>query len=200
MRIGFVSHLFTLPERDHDMTLLKLSLRALTWLGLFILAMLAGCSPKYDWREVRAEHAPYMIAFPGKPVHQSRNLPLAGKEIKMTMSSTQVDGITFAVGSASLPDAIEARAALPLLKATLLANIQGQIKQESSPAVGKGTALQIEALGQQSKLAVGGAQQIELVARFIAQDKQIYQLVVMGKPDRIVKDTIDTFFTSFKVL
>ena len=182
------------------MALLQHSLRALTWLSLVGLSLLVGCSPKYDWREVRAEHAPYMVAFPGKPVHQSRKLPLAGTEVNMTMSSTQVDGVTFAVGSASLPDATQARAALPLLKATLLANIHGKIKQESTPAVGRGTALQIEASGQQSKLAAGGAQGILLVARFIAQDKQIYQLVVMGKPERIVKDNIDTFFTSFKVL
>lgn len=182
------------------MNFVKTFLRAFSWFGLLTVLLLGGCSPKYDWREMRAEQAPFMIAFPGKPVHQTRNLSLAGNEVKMTMSSTQIDGVTFAVGSAKLPDAAQARAALPLLKATLLANIHGKIKQESTPKVGNATALQMEAEGQQSKLAVAGAQDIVLVARFIAQDKQIYQLVVMGKPERVIKDTIDTFFTSFKVL
>lgn len=182
------------------MALLKTFSRALTWFGLLNLLLLSGCSPKYDWREMRAEQAPFIIAFPGKPVHQTRTLSLGGNQVTMTMSSTQVDGVTFAVGSARLPDAAQARAALPLLKTTLLANMHGKIQHESTPKVGTGTALQIEASGQQSKLAVAGAQNIFLTARFIAQDKYVYQLVVMGKPERIVKDTIDTFFTSFKVL
>lgn len=169
-------------------------------LGLCCLCCLTACSPKYDWREIRPEHAPFQVAFPAKPVYQSRDVALAGSTVKMTMSSAQVDGVTFAVGSASMATAEQAKAALPLLKATLLANIGGQIKQESSPAFPQGVALQVEATGQQSKLAVGGAQNILLAARFIAKDKQVYQLVVMGKPERVLRDSIDTFFTSFKVL
>jgi hypothetical protein len=161
-----------------------------------LLLMLVACSPKYDWREVHASHAPYVAAFPAKPSNQTRDTKLAGKSVAMTMTSTQVDGVTFAVASAAMADASEAQAALPLWKAALLANLKGKIKLESSPRVSQGQALQIEVAASQG--APGKEQPLVVHARFIAVKQHLYQLVVMGPPQRVTRDGIDTFFTSFK--
>lgn len=169
-------------------------LRGITLLASLLL--LGACSPKYDWREIHAGRDAYVIAFPAKPSNETRDTRLAGQTVSMTMSSTQVDGVTFAVASASMPDAAQAQAALPLMKATLVSNIGGKIKQESAPHMNQGQALQIEAAGSQTQH--GTPQPIVIHARFIADKQRVYQLVVMGPASRIVRDSIDTFFTSFK--
>lgn len=174
------------------MTLLT---RTLTLLAGLLL--LAACSPKYDWREIHVSQGQYVAAFPAKPSSETRDTQLAGKTVSMTMSSSLVDGVTFAVASAAMPDAAQARAAVPVLKQGLLANINGQLKQESVPRLGQGEGLQIEAVGNQQQH--GKLQPIVIHARFIAHKQWVYQLVVMGPSTKIVRDTIDTFFTSFKV-
>lgn len=160
------------------------------------LLLVAACSPKYDWREVHASHAPYVAAFPAKPQNQTRDTKLAGKSVAMTMTSTQVDGVTFAVASAAMADAGEAQAALPLWKAALLANLKGTVKLETSPRVSQGQALQVEVVASQG--AAGKEQPMVVHARFIAYKQHIYQLVVMGPPPRVTREVLDTFFTSFK--
>lgn len=171
------------------------SLRTFSLLAALLL--LAACSPKYDWREIHTSQGQYMAAFPAKPSSETRDTQLAGKTVSMTMSSAQVDGITFAIASATMPDAAEARAALPVLKQGLLGNINGQLKQESVPHLGQGEGLQMEAAGSQQQH--GKPQPIAIHARFIAHKQFIYQLVVMGPSKNIMRDSIDTFFTSFKV-
>lgn len=163
---------------------------------LVSLMLLAACSPKYDWREVHASQGQYVVAFPAKPSTETRNTQLAGKTVSMTMSSSQVDGVTFAVASTIMPDAAQALAALPVLKQGLLGNIKGQLQQESVPRLSQGEGVQIRAAGSQQQH--GKTQAIMIHARFIAHKQFVYQLVVMGPSNKIVADSIDTFFTSFK--
>lgn len=162
---------------------------------LLCVLLLSACSPKYDWREIHVTHAPYMIAFPGKPNHETRTVQLAGQSIALTMSSMQVDGITFAVSSAAIPDPVKGQAALAALKAALVSNTKGQIKQESPLKLKQAQGEQIEIAGSQNRK--GRLQAIVLNARFISKGSHIYQLVVTGPKEQLVPDTIDTFFTSF---
>lgn len=168
---------------------------ALVLCVLLCAFLLSACSPKYDWREIHVTHAPYMIAFPAKPTHETRTVQLAGQNIAMTMSSARIDGITFAVSSASIPDPANAQAALAALKAALVTNTQGQIKQQSPLKLKQAQGEQIEIAGSQNRQ--GRTRAIALNARFISKGAYIYQLVVTGPKEQIVPDTIDTFFTSF---
>ncbi len=161
------------------------------------LMLLTACSPKFDWREIHVAQGQYVVAFPAKPSTETRDTRLAGHTVAMTMSSSRVDGITFAVASAAMPDAAQAKAALPVLKQALLGNIGGQIKQESQPRLKQGEGWQIEAAGSQQQQ--GKTQPLVIHARFIAHKQFIYQLAIMGPANGIARDHIDTFFTSFKV-
>lgn len=158
--------------------------------------LLAACSPKYDWREVRGNSAPFVVVLPTKPASHTRSINLDGVQVEMTMTAAEVDGVTFAVGVAQLPDAMQAQKALVAMKTALVRNIGGTIRQEKASTVNGVPAIDIEATGTGTP---GAAQQRLMLARFIAQDRHAYQLVVVGKESAVERDAADVFFTSFKL-
>ncbi|SFM53756.1 hypothetical protein [Rugamonas rubra] len=164
-------------------------------------AVLSACSPKFDWRDYRSNDAPYAVLFPGKPATQTRKIDLAGTEVSMTMAAAEVDGITFAVGSALLADAAKAQAALPAMKTALLKNIGASVTADKVAAQSSGnggaaaqqTTLDVEAKGTRN------GESMLLIGRFVAKDKRIYQVIIMGREKHIVRETVDTFLSSFKL-
>lgn len=168
--------------------------------GALAAALLAACSPKFDWRDFRSAEAPYAVLFPGKPSTQTRSISLGGEAAKMHMAAAEADGAMFAVGAAELADAAKAQAAIAAMKATMVANIQGTVtseKQASASSSVNGTShrqhsIDIEARGSRN------GQPTLLVGRFIARDQRVYQLVVIGREGRVPQHEIDTFMSSFK--
>ncbi len=166
--------------------------------------MLLACSPRFDWREIRSDSASYVIAMPAKPATFSRNIDLNGIQVSMTMTAAEVDGVTFAVGTAELPDATQAQVSLGAMKTALLNNIRGKIKQEKvltmandqSAASGKLAVTEIEATGAAGP-ATNGQPRV-LFARFVAKDKRVYQIVATGPEKAVAREAIDTYFSSFK--
>jgi hypothetical protein len=148
-----------------------------------------ACSPKFDWRDYRSADAPYNALFPGKPSTHTRSIDLDGMQVDMTMTAAEVNGNTFAVGSATLPDAAKAPAALLAMKTALINNIGGK----ATPAVTSGNAIEVEASGMQN------GKPVLLVGRFLAQDKRIYQVIVLSKEKQISRENIDMFMGSFKL-
>lgn len=160
------------------------------------LFLLSACSPKYDWREVGAATAPYVIAFPSKPSSHTKKINLDGVELAMTMVAAEVDGISFAVATAELPDATQALVSLGAMKTAMLKNISGTIKQEKTLLIpqaahtpGAIAVTEIEAKGPQHLL----------YARFLAKENHAYQLIVLGPEKSITRDVVTTFFDSFKL-
>ncbi len=151
--------------------------------------LFSACSPKFDWRDYRSADAPYNVLFPGKPSTHSRTIDLDGLQVDMTMTAAEVDGNTFAVGSATLPDAAKASAALVAMKTALINNIGAAAT--SAPATANG--IEIEARGMQN------GKPVLLVGHFLAQDKRIYQVIVLAKEKQVSRENIDMFMGSFKL-
>lgn len=167
-------------------------LRPLGWLAAILL--LAACSPTFDWREVHGTApAPYTVLLPAKPSSMARQVKLGAASTSMTMTGTEVKGVTFAVGSAQLADAAQARAALDIMKTALLQNTQGKLRREKAASAGSTSSIEIEALG-----AVDGRPARLLHARFIARERRIYQVVLLGPEAAIPAEAVETFFGSFK--
>lgn len=169
-----------------------------------IALMLAACSPQFDWREIRSDAAPFVVAMPAKPSTFSRKIDLDGTETLMTMTAAEVGDITFAVGMAELPDATRAQLSLAAMKTALVNNIRGTIRQEKvltmaqTQAAASGTlaVTEIEATGPAS-VATGNQPRV-LFARFVARDKRVYQLVATGPEKAVTRDIVATYFSSFK--
>lgn len=162
-------------------------------LALLMAAALAACSPQYDWRDYRSNDAPYAVMFPGKPASQTRAIKLDDLDVNMTMTAAEVDGVAFAVGSAQLADAARTPAALEAMKTALVRNIGATVTKSTSSAAGGQSVLDVEAKGSQN------GESMLLIGRFIAKDTRIYQVIVMGREKNIVRDTVETWFSSFKL-
>ncbi len=167
--------------------------------------MLSACSPKFDWRDVRGADASFTILMPGKPVTVSRSIDLDGTALTMTMTAADIDGVSFALGTAELPDAMSAQTALTAMKTAMVKNINGIIRREKSSATAQAlgstasmtTSIEIEASGQP-----GGGNRVQpllLFAHFVARDKRVYQAVVIGPEKKISREAVDTFLTSLKL-
>ena len=157
-------------------------------LALLLALGLSACSPKYDWRDYRSNDAPYAVLFPGKPATQTRAIKLDQLEVGMTMTAAEVDDVIFAVGSAQLPDAALAPAAVAAMQTALMNNIGASVAGNKSAAAG---TLDVE--GRRN------GEPVRLIGRFVAKDKRIYQVIVMGSAKNMVQDHVDTYLSSFKL-
>ncbi|MGZ3184177.1 MAG: hypothetical protein ACXU8N_17210 [Telluria sp.] len=159
-------------------------------LALFVAAMLAACSPHYNWRDYVSPDAPYRAMFPDKPASFTRSVNLDGMDVKMTMTATEIDNTMFAIGSAEAPDAPHAQTALEAMKTALVRNIGGKITAEKRDP---GRSIDVEASGTRN------GRPVRLVGRFVANGARVYQVVVMGPPDGAGREEIDQFLSSFKL-
>ncbi len=168
--------------------------------ALVVLAI-AGCSPDFNWRDYSSEAAPYRVMFPDKPSTHTRQIELNGLKVDMTMTGAQVNGTTFAVGTAEAPDAAAAEVALTAMKTALVNNIGATVTSEKigkrSTGVGstqaRGAAIDIEATGKQK------GEPMRLVGHFESRDKRFYQVIVMGKEKDLTRENVDMFMSSFKL-
>jgi len=186
--------------------------RAVAWL-LAVVAMV-GCSPRFDWREVRSASDGYVVSLPGKPqiVTRDLELPLDGgpQKVSMTMTSTGVGPTMFAVGVAHLPagapqDTAAAQTSIAFFRDGLLRNIGARnVEKESTPPAGRIAASALrastsfEARGQIGRPGET-PEPARLAARIYVVDDRIYQMVAMGRAGDLPDQEIETFFTSFQL-
>ncbi|MUI12753.1 hypothetical protein GJV26_09745 [Massilia dura] len=158
-------------------------------MAVAVAATVSACSPKFDWRDYRSAEASYSVLFPDKPATHTRTVNLDGRQAAMTMTAAEVDGTIFAVGTAALPDAAQARHAVGAMRTAMVRNIGGNITKEAEREGG----LEVEAHG------VSNARPMQLHARFVARDSRAYQVIVMGPEKAVDAENIDTFIRSFKL-
>lgn len=164
------------------------------------IAALTACTPKYDWREVRGTDIAFTVLLPAKPSTYSRPVNLGGITANMTMTAAEIDDVTFAVGTAELPDAAQAQAALLVMKETLVKNINGVVRQEKIQLGRTRSTIELAAGPVAPPASASSAgKEISLHARFVARDRRVYQVIVAGRERAIRPDSVDTFLTSFKI-
>jgi hypothetical protein len=149
-------------------------------------AMLAGCSPTYNWRDYTSGDGAFRVMFPAKPSSHTRSIDLGGIRVDMTMTAAEVEGTTFAVGTALAPDAALAQATLPAMRQALLRNIGAK-----DAALPGSAGLEVDAVGK------GNGGPVRLVGRFVAKGTRMYQVIVIGKPGAMPPEHTEQFLTSF---
>jgi hypothetical protein len=171
-------------------------------LPVLAAALLSACSPTHNWRDYSSPDAPFRVMFPDKPAVHKRSIDVGGMTVEMTMTAVDVNGMTFAVGSAEAPDAAKAQAALGAMKTALVRNIGATVTKEksSAAAAASGTgntqsaSIDIEATGAQNGTPM------KLVGHFESRNKRFYQVIVMGKAKALSPEQTDQFMSSFKLL
>lgn len=157
-------------------------------------ALLAGCSPHFNWREFTSKDASWQALFPDKPATVSRDIDLDGMKTTMTMTAAEVDDILFAVGQAQAGDAATAGAALSAMQTALVRNIEGTVTSSKSSATPERITRDIDATGSRN------GKPTRIVAHFEAHGRSLYQVVVAGPAAAIKPEHTEQFLTSFKAL
>jgi hypothetical protein len=162
---------------------------------------LAGCSPKYNWRDYSDPNAPFRVMFPDKPASHTRSVDLNGLKVDMTMTAAQVDGTTFAVGTAEAPDAAQAEAALTAMKTALVRNIGATIKSEKAATTSSSSSTGAKHSAAIDVVAVGTNKGVpmKLQGHFESRDKRFYQVIIMGPEKEVTKENVEMFMSSFKL-
>lgn len=154
-------------------------------------AMLAGCSPTYNWRDYTSADGAFKVLFPAKPATHTRGIDLGGIKVDMTMTAAEVEGTTFAVGTAVAPDAALAQATLPAMRQALLRNIGAVDTGEKKGAAPDSMPLELDAVGK------GNSGPVRIVGRFVAKGTRVYQVIVMGAPGAMPPEHTEQFLSSF---
>lgn len=171
----------------------KFSLQSLS-LALVISSaiFLVACSPKFNWREVRGTESPFTVLLPAKPASVSREMTLNGIMLNMHMTAADVDGISFAIGSAQVSDTSKIPGVLDAMQQGMLKNIHG-VPEKQFAQTGTLPAKDVVAYG-----TLANGQPVKFVGRFVAHGTWVYQIVIIGKEKSLTPEVVDTFMTSFK--
>jgi hypothetical protein len=99
------------------------------WVVAWVIALLAGCSPALNWREVAGvdePDAPQHWWFPCKPDRTERAVALPGQQVPARWAACDAQGVTWSVMALQFPGPADAAAAMAPLQATLRSNLQAQ--------------------------------------------------------------------------
>ena len=175
-------------------------------LGLAAAVATAGCSPRFNWREIRPADARCVIALPDKPQTARRELSFDGEKLTMQMTSTGVGPTLFALGVAPLPAAALAPerldATVAWFRDGLLRNVQGTLVA-SQPVRLTAPAGRVVRSAQAVTAhgSIGGSgRKAVLAARFYVVDDRLYQVVALGAEGEIPAEALETFFDSFRLV
>jgi hypothetical protein len=176
-------------------------------LGLAVLIGInfwsAGCTPRFNWREIRPEGQGFAVLMPERPASLSRDISLDGLTVTMHMTGARIDHNLFTVGHVVVDAADPAvpTRALAAMHAGMLRNIAAPAASERSVSlavvdpsgreVGRHPALRVDARGQ-----VGG-QPVRMQALFAARGVWLWQAVAIQPEARFAES--ETMLDSFRL-
>ena len=161
-----------------------------------VLFSLAGCSPVFDWREVRAEATPLRAVLPCKPDKGARTVPMAGRPVELKVLGCEAGGATFAVLFGDVVDPLRSGEVLGQWKAATLANMRstGASDQPFLPAgaMALPQSLRVTAAGQRAD-----GSRVESQSAYFARGSQVFQAVIYA--DRIAPEAAAAFFAGLRL-
>ena len=158
---------------------------------LLVIVALTACSPDYNWRQMQNNDAAFTALFPAKPASHAQDVNLDGIRTSMSMTAAEVNGVLFAVGSAELTHPALVQPALNAMKTAMVRNIGGAIASDKT-VPGPTPFNEVVADGSRN------GRPVRLTARFAARNQRVYQAVVIGAPQDVPAEVVETFFASFK--
>ncbi|HEY8974497.1 MAG TPA: hypothetical protein VIN75_09785 [Burkholderiaceae bacterium] len=143
------------------------------------LAVLAACSPTFDWRSIPLPDTPLVAELPCRPARFQRDVTVAGVPLQLFMLSCEAGGVTYGVATADVVDPARVDAVLFALRASAA----GAIRSADSTA----GALNLDGItpfpGNTSahlhgRRPDGGT--IEEAVRVFARGTRVYQASAVG--------------------
>jgi len=164
------------------------------WISVLLVGLLlGGCSPAFNWRDVRIDDGALVGLLPCKPDTGERTLPLAGAPVLVHMQGCEAEGMMFTMAAARIPAAGNVSAALEAWKAALMANVRAADTQDRSFIPTGATPLPTSVQARFAGRRADGAP-IVVQAAFFARGDRVYQAAIFS--DKPAGDVAETFFGS----
>ena len=166
-------------------------------------ALLVGCSPAFNWRDVLIGDGGLIALLPCKPDRATREVVLAGESVAVQMVGCEAGGVMFTVAQASARDVAQASAWQVAWQAAMLTKLQAGAPGEAGFAVRGAAAvpapLRLRATGNDA-----AGQRVTTQAVWWAQagtpgrpQVRLYQAVVLGQPQDA--EAAGTFFEGLRL-
>ncbi len=178
-------------------------------LGVLLLGLFGalGCSPTYNWRELRLDGAPLQAMLPCKPETATRPVPLLGPgapEVVLGMQACEAGGVRFALAWAELRNPLETDAALRAWRSASLAAVHVPAAAAEAPTeqwlpqvvgsvAGAPPALGVDVQGQDAQ-----RQPVRMRVAWFAHGRYVFQAGVYGA--RLSDDATEPFFSGLRLL
>lgn len=161
--------------------------------GLFLLLLigaLAGCYPKYNWRELSVADGLAVVAFPARVDTAQRAIELNGMALTFVLTSTMIDQTVFSVGHSQLP-----------MDSTPAQRKEAQRAMATSLASGMGQPIPAEAFDGKPFVLKSPETQPPLVmyARILLYYDVVIRQIVAGPLDELTPEIAQEFMRSFKI-
>ena len=157
------------------------------WLLGLVLALLLGCSPEFNWREMGVAEDRAILAFPAKVQTEQRPIQIDGQTLAFSLSAANVGPAVFAVGFAALPEDMS-ESAQQSLKRALLASLFAASGQAPTQAALDGQLFELETLvAKQPSL---------LIARVLIHRGMLMQVVASGPTQALPREQALEFMRS----
>lgn len=141
------------------------------------IPILNGCSPTFNWRDVRPDQTPLVALFPCKPDQGARVVSLGAKDVTMTMLGCDAGGATFTLAYADLKDAAMTGAGLAQWKAATLGNMRTKSSSEL-PFLLKGARVLPQSVQVEARGFRPDGMAVAVQAVWFAAGSQVYQAAV----------------------
>ena len=158
--------------------------------------VLAGCSPTYNWREIRWYSAELKVQLPCKADKGSRRMTMAGQDVDIEMMGCETGATLFAIAHVRLGDAGKIAAAQAQWQAAMLGNMQAQGTQ-MLPFQFKGASAQPQPvrLSAQGRRQDGSA--VATQAVWFARGPHLYHAVIYA--DKLSPEVAETYFSGIEL-
>jgi hypothetical protein len=157
------------------------------WLSGIVFALLLGCTPEFNWRELSVADDRVVLAFPAKVQTEQRQLQIDDLKLVFSLSAANVGPAVFAVGYAPLPQGLGATQEMSLKRA-LLGSLFGPSGKEITQAALEGKAFELE--------TVVAKQPSVLVARVFVHRGMLIQVVASGPEKSLPREQAQEFIRS----
>jgi hypothetical protein len=166
--------------------------------ALLVAAVLAACSPTFDWREARPEGSGATLLFPCRPGRHERQVPLAGMGLRMQLHSCQAGGFTFSLAVADTGDPRQVAPVLHDWRKVTIGNVDGTASVLAAPKVVGATPNAESQLLRIDGRRPDGAP-VVVHAAFFVKGLRVYQAAVVGQKEPPPRDVLETYFNTIRL-
>ena len=157
---------------------------------------LGACAPELDWREVRPAGSAVHALFPCKASQRTRDLPLAGAPVRMSLQACSAAGQTWGLAMADMSDPARVAPALAeLARSASQHTVAQNMRSEPTQVPGATPHPGSQRMWLQGQRPDGAALEVQML--LFGHGTQVFQATVMG--ERVSAEAAATFFDAVRV-